>query len=77
MKPELAREVDEYELSMHRKSAIGGFLVGGILMLVAVSALLFLRVIFIGMLIVPGVGLLLNAANHWSKARILKAQLRR
>ena len=69
------RDADEYELRLHRKSATRGFLVGGALSGVASAIFLLTGVVYVGMLLVPGILLLLNAWTHREKGNALAARL--
>jgi hypothetical protein len=70
------READEYELRLHRESAKRGFLLGGILTLVGTLLFLLTGYLYVGMLIVPGVLLLVNAWTHREKGNALESRLR-
>ena len=70
------READEYELRLHRKSATSGFRLGALL--TGLASLLFLLTgyVYIGMLLVPGIVLLVNAWTHRDKGNALESRLR-
>jgi hypothetical protein len=69
------READEYELRLHRKSAKRGFLLGGLL--TGLGSVLFLLTgyVYVGMLLVPGILLLVDAWTHRDKGNAIESRL--
>ena len=70
------READEYELRLHRTSASRGFVLGGVLTGVGTLLFLLTGVVYIGMLLVPGILLLANAWTHRAQGNALDLRLR-
>ena len=48
------READEYELALHRKSALRGFVLGGALMAFGTVVFLATGTAYLGLLLIPG-----------------------
>jgi hypothetical protein len=70
------READEYELSLHRKSAARGFMIGGVLIALAIVIVVVTGIVKIGLLILPGGLAIGNGWTHRDKANALEARLR-
>lgn len=70
------READEYELALHRKSAMRGFALGGALMAFGRAIFLATGIAYIGLLLIPGALSISSAWTHRTKANALERQLR-
>lgn len=69
------READEYELALHRKSALRGWAIGGALLALGTVVFLATGWAFIGVLFIPGALMLGNAWTHHQKANAIAARL--